>query len=289
MFASSESVQIMSTATEERIAPETQITNCPECGSELLGKYCHRCGEKRPDREDLRLKHFFHHGIDEVTHFDSKIFRTLRALIVRPGFLTAEYIAGRRLRYVLPLRLFLVIFALNLFLYTRPGVAIYDMRFVVKNDPQGLLQKKLERAAEKKHLTPDALYEQINTRWEKDVSLFQFGDVFFFAVVVALVFFRRRYFGEHLVFSLHALSFSFLFSMLFWIYDAFSGMRTNFLVPVISSTVLLLYLWRGTARVYGAKGWEALLKSLLLVIGLDLTRMFFIVFTLVLAIIQTVR
>src|SRR5437016_1662576 len=135
---------------------------CPECGAELQGKYCHECGEKKPDRHDLQLKHFFHHGLHEITHLDSKIFRTLRALIVQPGFLTTEYMAGRRHRYFLPLRLFLVIFALNLFLYTRPGVAVYDMRFLVKNDKQGLLEKKLEHAAQKRGLTKEALFDQIN-------------------------------------------------------------------------------------------------------------------------------
>ena len=138
-------------------------------------------------------------------------------------------------------------------------------------------------------MTPDDLYEQINVRWEKDVSFFQFGDVFFFAGIVALIFFRRKYFGEHLIFSLHALSFSFLFSMVFWLYYAFSGMRTTLYLPVLSSVILFLYLWKATTRVYGAKGWDAVLKSLLLVVGLDITRVFFIVFTFVLAIIKTVK
>ena len=53
------------------------------------------------------MKHFLHHGLHELTHFDSKIFRTVQALLFRPGLLTVEYLAGRRKRYVLPLRLFL--------------------------------------------------------------------------------------------------------------------------------------------------------------------------------------
>ena len=281
----------LDTTIEQPRLEEQERARCPECGIELQGKYCHECGEKRPDHDDLHLKHFLHHGLHEITHLDSKIFRTLLALIVQPGFLTTEYLAGRKHRYVLPLRLFLVIFALNLFLYTRPGVAVYDIRFLVKNDPQGLLGKKLERAAEKRHITTEAILDRINEHWEKDASLFQFGDVFFFAVVLALVFHnRRRYFVEHLLFSLHTLSFVFLFgSVIIWPYYAFSGLRITFLVPTLSFIAYLLYSWRAAARAYGAAGGEAVLKSLLLVVGLEATRIFFIIFTFVLAMIQTLR
>ena len=57
--------------------PQQKTTHgCPECGTPLVGKYCHRCGEKLPDPHDLALRHFVQHGLDELTHFDSKIFRT---------------------------------------------------------------------------------------------------------------------------------------------------------------------------------------------------------------------
>ncbi|HJX84951.1 MAG TPA: DUF3667 domain-containing protein, partial [Candidatus Angelobacter sp.] len=92
--------------------------NCPECGDPLAGKYCHQCGEKPLGPHDLKLSGFLHEGLHELTHFDAKIFSTFRALIFKPGLLTTEYLAGRKRRYVLPLRVFLVIFALNLFLYT---------------------------------------------------------------------------------------------------------------------------------------------------------------------------
>ena len=263
--------------------------NCPECGTPLVGKYCHQCGGKPPDPHDLTMKHFLHHGVDELTHLDSKIFRTLRTLLFSPGTLSVEYLGGRKQRYVLPLRLFLVIFALNLFLYTRPGIALYDVRFVLSASPQGkLLEPKLERGAEKRHLTKDALFDQLNERWQHNVSLFQLGDVFFFAAWLAL-FNWRRYFVEHLIFSLHTLSFSLLFSSGVWLYYARYGFKQNFVLLAVSLVVLLLYLWRAIPRMYGGTGWNALAKSVLLLLGLEISRVFFISFTMILALIQTLR
>lgn len=263
--------------------------NCIECGTPLAGSYCHQCGEKFPDPHDLTLKHFFHHGFHELTHLDSKIFRTIRTLLLNPGVLSAEYVTGRRQRYVLPLRLFLVIFAFNLFLYTRPGIALYDVRFILSASAQGkVLGDKLEHLAEKRNMTRDALLDRINEHWQHNASFFQLGDVLFFAVCLAFLN-RRRYFVEHLVFSLHSLSFALLFGCVTWLYFARYGMRQNWTLIALTFVVLLLYLWRAVPRMYGTAGWKALLKSLLLVVGLEFSRIFFVVFTMFLAFFQTLR
>src|SRR5689334_2954239 len=75
---------------------------CTECGAELSGAYCQACGMKKLDRHSLALKHFLHHATHELLHLDSKIFRTLRVLLFRPGKLTTQYLEGKRLRYVSP-------------------------------------------------------------------------------------------------------------------------------------------------------------------------------------------
>jgi hypothetical protein len=79
---------------------------CENCGSPLYGMHCYACGQ--PVKGMVRhfssiLGDFF----DTVFNIDSRVLRTLGPLFTRPGFLSLEYFAGRRVRYVTPMRLFL--------------------------------------------------------------------------------------------------------------------------------------------------------------------------------------
>jgi hypothetical protein len=281
-------METLTPVTTASLPPQEAPHNCPECAAPLAGEYCHRCGEKLPDAHDLTLKHFLHHGLHELTHFDSKIFRTVQALLFRPGLLTVEYLAGRRKRYVLPLRLFLVIFALNFFLYTRPGVALYDVRFITSTPQSKPFADALERGAAKRHMDKEILFDRINEHWQHNASLFQLGEVFFFAVWLAVLNWRR-YFVEHLIFALHVSSFTLLFGSVTWLYYLRYGFKQNVFLIGISFVVLLLYLLRAVPRMYGTTGGTTLLKSFVLLIGLEVSRVFFVSFTMVLSLIQTLR
>lgn len=80
---------------------------CAACGAELVGAYCHACGERRPRPEDESLGHFLREQFAEVTSADGRLWRSFRALLV-PGKLTTEYLSGRRGLYLRPVRLFIL-------------------------------------------------------------------------------------------------------------------------------------------------------------------------------------
>jgi len=82
--------------------------NCRNCGEVLLGPYCSHCGQNE-GRGDFSFGDVAGELVDELFSWDSRLWRTLVPLIFRPGFLTAEFIAGRRARYVPPFRLYLII------------------------------------------------------------------------------------------------------------------------------------------------------------------------------------
>ena len=81
--------------------------NCRNCGAAAPGEYCPSCGQET--RVALpTFREFMRDAMGRLVGFDGRLWRTLYGLVFRPGFLTKEYFAGRRRRYVRPGRLFLV-------------------------------------------------------------------------------------------------------------------------------------------------------------------------------------
>src|SRR5690349_2004447 len=140
---------------------------CTNCGHAVVEVYCASCGEKQPDHHDLTVGHFTHELFHELAHVDSKVFRTLRDLVVRPGELTAAYFEGRKKRYIAPLRLFLTLFAIQFLAYTvyKP-VAVYSLETMMKVDQSHKLENALKRASAKRNLPYEQVVERIEHRWQ---------------------------------------------------------------------------------------------------------------------------
>lgn len=84
---------------------------CLNCGAIVQERFCTRCGQENVEPTETvgsLVNHFF----EDLTHFDGKFFVTVKDLLLRPGFLTREYVAGRRMRYLNPIRMYVFISAL---------------------------------------------------------------------------------------------------------------------------------------------------------------------------------
>jgi hypothetical protein len=82
--------------------------HCENCGNAVTQRYCGACGQ-RLDSPVHSLWHFTQLATEDLTHADSRLWRTLGALLFRPGRLTREFLGGHRARYLPPLRLYLVV------------------------------------------------------------------------------------------------------------------------------------------------------------------------------------
>jgi hypothetical protein len=94
-------------AIEDDVSDEEAL-ECLNCAAQLKGPYCHNCGQ--PDRHFIRFfPKVLWDMINEAFDLDSRALRTLFPLMFNPGRLSMEYIAGRRARYVNPLRLYIIL------------------------------------------------------------------------------------------------------------------------------------------------------------------------------------
>ena len=98
---------------KERIAKD-----CLNCGTEVAGRFCQQCGQ-----ENVEVKESFFqlliHFVEDLTHFDGKLWKTLKLLLFKPGSLTQLYIDGKRASYIHPIRMYLFISAVFfLFMFT---------------------------------------------------------------------------------------------------------------------------------------------------------------------------
>ena len=101
---------------------ERKEKNCLNCQSEVVGRYCHKCGQENLEPKET-VWHLIQHFFNDITHFDGKFFETVKYLLRRPGFLSLEYMRGRRMAYLNPIRMYVftsAIFFIILFSMKKP-------------------------------------------------------------------------------------------------------------------------------------------------------------------------
>ena len=84
---------------------ERKEKNCLNCQATLFGRYCHVCGQENLEPKET-VWHLIQHFFNDITHFDGKFFSTVKYLLRKPGFLSTEYVAGRRATYLNPIRMY---------------------------------------------------------------------------------------------------------------------------------------------------------------------------------------
>lgn len=260
----------------------TPSASCLNCETSLAGEYCHRCGQQAFTTHHFALSHFLRHALHDMTHFDSKIFRSLLPLVFKPGFLTAEYVAGRQKNYIKPITMFVLV---NLFFFLvvhRMGMLNWTMAGVTAG-LHGVLAKKL--VAEKiatQQITAEAFETHFN-----QVLRYNQKSMFFFLIpllgVALKVFYlrQRRYYVEHLIFSIHFHSYFLTFIvvgmpllvLVLGLFDLAFGTHLArvfgndpfILVPLLFG--MLIYLFFALRRVHRQTLFMTGIKTLLLTFG----------------------
>ena len=86
--------------------PQRKEKDCLNCGTEVIGRYCHVCGQENLEPKE-NFWHLITHFFYDFTHFDGKFFSTLKYLIIKPGFVSSEYVKGKRASFLHPIRMYI--------------------------------------------------------------------------------------------------------------------------------------------------------------------------------------
>lgn len=260
--------------TPELTTPTPQET-CANCEAPLHGDYCHQCGQQKGTsiRNVFSLIHEF---FGEIGNWDSRVIRTLWYLLLRPAFLSREYVANRRAPYVPPLRLYLftsIICFVVLFAYfgsvgqqisnerstgvnvsasladdesgnTRAGPAedalshsTIEIGFLSAAQ-QAALNTRLRRVND----NPELLVRQIKSQ----APQMMFFLLPLFALILKMLYpLSKRYYMEHLILALHTHAFIFVMLMLWIPLDMLDSHRglPGWVESTVSLLVTLLFLW----------------------------------------------
>lgn len=99
----------------EQPAVTLSAVTCKNCGALVSARYCGECSQAR-DVHMPSTHELLHDALEGITHSDSRLWRTLRTLWFKPGALSEEYIAGKRMSYLPPFRLYLIVSVAYFFL-----------------------------------------------------------------------------------------------------------------------------------------------------------------------------
>lgn len=260
--------------TDAAHTPHEAEATCRSCGAALVGDYCHRCGEKRTEARDLTLRYFLRDAAQELTSLEhSKLLRTLRALLFRPGLLSAEWVAGRRTLYVKPLNLYLAIFALSLFAFSvYEPLSVYNLQGVVEQDSTGRIGRMMEGLAAGRGVRMEEFAAKVNEKWHDYMSLSSLFLAAAYSLLLQVVFllFARRHFVEHLVFSLHFVSFSSLVVVLMWPLYFFVGVKpsaASSALAVVGWLLITVYMFIAVRTFYRTGTASAVILTLVLLAG----------------------
>lgn len=107
---------------------------CQNCGSTVEQRFCSNCGQENTESRQT-FGHLVRHFFEDITHYEGKFWKTIRFLLFRPGFLTREFLQGRRMNYVPPVRLYIFTSFITFFVpYLIPDLTGIDKEKIIEEE-----------------------------------------------------------------------------------------------------------------------------------------------------------
>ena len=269
---------------------------CLNCGHPEPGRFCPACGQeyaelKKPFKELLR-------DVFDLVNLDERILHSMGPFLLKPGFLSAEYLRGRRKKYISPFRLFLLMSLIFFFLAQATskrfagnpdedwvqittdtsGVVITDDSLAIellRNDSLFLssvdtltTRKSIRKARRNQHIRESAVAALTNKSlfiqsFFETISYSLFLLMPIFALLLKMLFIRRRvFYVEHLIFSINMHSFALLVLSIMILLAWITGENNEFIF--LGFILIPVYFTAGMRQFYRQPYWKIFLKEFIL-------------------------
>jgi hypothetical protein len=239
------------------------MRRCPNCAAELTHEYCSACGQRRIHPEDLSARRFAGELAEEVAslHSKFKIVRSLRGLLA-PGFLTAEFLAGRRQAHLSPIRLYLVCAAI--FFLAAP-LAGFRLEAMMAENPSGALGNLVSARVAERGIDRSLFNARFDVRVQSVYTISLGAGALVIALMLQFLFRKKAWpYGAHLIFALHYISFMYLITIAAGVGRVLGALPAVAVLAALA--VVVWYLVVALRRVYLESNGVILLKAAALLI-----------------------
>ncbi|WP_185964449.1 DUF3667 domain-containing protein [Aliikangiella marina] len=271
------------------IKPVTQppATRCANCQAELTGPYCATCGQPQRSRRGT-VAYMISEASEDILRFDSKFYKSLLHLMTKPGFLSRQFIEGKRVSILPPIRMYLVISLLFFFVFDIPSPDVKDTNVYIGDILIGK-EEKTEGQPTFKLISFDREDDKAFTEWfdqffSEKMAILKTTDaqvvmdrifnkledivpnvlILFmpiFALLLKLLYlFKRVLYFDHLIFSLHFQSWLMISILIIYGLAQYNPWWSAL------SIVLPFYLAQAQKRVYQQTYWLVIPKTFVIIV-----------------------
>lgn len=276
--------------------------NCENCNTFVSERFCSHCGQ-----ENIETRQPFYflitHFIEDLVHYDSSFWQTIKKLFLNPGALTLEYLSGKRQSSVNPVKMYIFVSFmafLTLAIFpsrSKPQEKNADIDLELKmtgaNDSIGELTVKEEKELLEGsfgHLVLKPIYEKSREINKKNISNEELGDKLyhnflslipkalflympFFAFLLWLIYDKKKWwFFDHGIFTLHYFSMLLLVTTIISVLNNTIGLVNNtffsFLLGVIKFFLICyttIYFYLALHKIYKQRKLKTILKGTFLI------------------------
>ena len=110
------------------------MTTCKNCAFEFEGKFCPKCGQKAKTGR-ITIRQVINEARQHFIHFDQGFLYTIRELVTRPGHTIREYIEGKRVHHIKPVKFMFWATAINFLILHFVGLDQEIMQKIAAQQP----------------------------------------------------------------------------------------------------------------------------------------------------------